>query len=120
MDTIDPEYSEVASVLKSTCGVGQLTSVECPVEGDQFPVGNVAPESDFLALRDVLIDRSRVEVEAILLFYYGIRVTSKHENANNRRNSFIHFLQKFRQIATEKINREQRSSSIVLSVAVEC
>ena len=57
----------------TSSGVGQLAAVERPVEHDLAPVGHVAAQNGLDALDHVLVDRRRVEVEAVLLFGLGHR-----------------------------------------------
>ena len=57
----------------TSTGVGELTSVQSPVEPNVTSVGYVAAHQRLETLNDVLVDRRRVEVEAVLLLRLGHR-----------------------------------------------
>ena len=71
--TINLSDVQIAVELMSSTGVGQLASVHRPVEHDLTSVGHVAAQQHVEALDDVLVDRRRVEVEAVLLLGLGYR-----------------------------------------------
>jgi len=64
---------KIAVDLMPSTGVGELTSVQSPVEHDLTSVGDVAAQQRLEAIDDVLVDRRRVEVEAVLLLGLGHR-----------------------------------------------
>ena len=67
MYAINARDEQVAVDLMTSTGVGQLTSVQSPVEHDLTTVGDVAAQQGLGALDHVLVDRRRVKVEAVLL-----------------------------------------------------
>jgi len=63
---VDGQYPKVTRVLISASRVDQCPAVEGPVERDISTTRDVTTEPEVFPLDDVLADRSRVEVEAIL------------------------------------------------------
>jgi len=71
--SVDTRDVQIAVDLVSSTGVGQLATVQRPVEHDLASVGHVAAQQRLGALDHVLVDRRRVEVEAVLLLGLGHR-----------------------------------------------